>query len=45
MAERVGGKDHKFRFVQMPFSIDANEAISGDEQIVDGKKMSVINAC
>lgn len=45
LAEEVGGKDHRFRFLQLPYNLGMHEAFSLKNQTVDGKKVSTLEAC
>jgi aryl-alcohol dehydrogenase-like predicted oxidoreductase len=44
MAERAGGEDHGFRFVQMPFNLAMPEAFTVANQKVDGKPLAMVEA-
>lgn len=41
-AEEVGGKDHHFRAVQLPFNLAMPEALSASTQPLDGKPVPVL---
>ena len=45
VAEKVGGKEHHFRFIQLPYNLGMHEAFSLKNQIVDGEEMPTISAC
>ncbi len=45
VAEKVGGKEHHFRFIQLPYNLGMHEAFSLKNQIVDGEEMSTLSAC
>jgi aryl-alcohol dehydrogenase-like predicted oxidoreductase len=44
MARDVGGPDHHFRFVQLPFNLAMPEALTRPNQIVGGKTMAMVQA-
>lgn len=44
IAERVGGPQHKFRFIQLPFNLAMTEAYSQSAETVSGQRMSVLAA-
>ncbi|HEU5138536.1 MAG TPA: aldo/keto reductase [Bacillales bacterium] len=44
IAESIAGKDHHFRFVQMPYNLVKNEANQKASQPVSGKMLTPINA-
>lgn len=44
LAESVGGQNHGFRFIQLPFNIAFNEAMTLPCQCVDGEWMSPLDA-
>lgn len=44
LARRVGGGEHHFRFVQLPFNIAMPEALIRPNQTVGGKTVSMIQA-
>lgn len=44
MARNVGGKDHHFRFVQLPFNLAMPEALTRPNQTVEGKAMPMLTA-
>jgi aryl-alcohol dehydrogenase-like predicted oxidoreductase len=44
-AEGVGGKDHGFGFIQFPFNLAMPEALVRRNQRVDGRKVSLLEAC
>jgi aryl-alcohol dehydrogenase-like predicted oxidoreductase len=43
-AREVGGPDHHFRFVQLPYNLAMLEAFTGANQTVDGRTASVLEA-
>ena len=43
-AEEVGGKDHGFRFIQLPYNMTYNEAYFSKNQIIRGQAQSVLDA-
>jgi aryl-alcohol dehydrogenase-like predicted oxidoreductase len=44
IAEEVGGADHHFRFVQLPFNLAMPEALTRPNQVVKGKTMAMLQA-
>jgi aryl-alcohol dehydrogenase-like predicted oxidoreductase len=44
VAREAGGEDHGFRFVQLPFNLMMNEALTMKNQSVDGEMLSLIEA-
>ena len=43
-AEEVGGKDHGFRFIQLPYNLSYSEALLLKSQPVNGTSMTVLEA-
>lgn len=44
LAKKVGGENHGFRFVQLPFNLAYDQALLSKNQSVDGKQVSVLEA-
>jgi aryl-alcohol dehydrogenase-like predicted oxidoreductase len=44
IAKDVGGDDHHFRFVQLPFNIAMPEALTRPNQMIDGKLVPMVQA-
>ncbi len=44
MAEEVGGQDHGFRFIQLPFNMHYDQALLTKNQILDGSTISILEA-
>lgn len=44
MAAKVGGEDHGFRFIQLPYNMYYDQALMLKSQIVGGKEMSILDA-
>jgi hypothetical protein len=44
IAQKVGGENHKFRYIQTPFNIAKTQAYSAESQIVGGKPYTLIGA-
>lgn len=44
IAREIGGEGHHFRFIQLPYSIAAPEAMTARNQIVEGKTYSALQA-
>lgn len=43
-AREVGGESHGFRFIQLPFNLAMPEALVADNQSLEGKQVSVLEA-
>ena len=44
IAEEVGGKDHGFRFIQLPFNMHYDQALLKKNQLFDGSPISILEA-
>ena len=44
IAREVGGSEHGFRFIQLPFNLAMPEALVADNQTVNGEQTSVLEA-
>jgi aryl-alcohol dehydrogenase-like predicted oxidoreductase len=44
LAREVGGDDHGFRFIQLPFNLAMSEAIMLANETLDGERMTVVDA-
>ena len=44
IAREAGGEEHGFRFIQLPFNLAMPEALALQNQTLDGKQVSVIEA-
>ncbi len=44
LAKDVGGEDHGFRFIQLPFNMMMNEALMLENQGINGEMLSIIEA-
>ncbi|MDH3677004.1 MAG: aldo/keto reductase [Nitrosopumilus sp.] len=44
MAEEVGGKNHGFRFIQLPFNMHYDQALLTKNQMFDETKVSILEA-
>jgi aryl-alcohol dehydrogenase-like predicted oxidoreductase len=44
IAVEVGGNDHHFRYVQLPFNLAMPEALTRPNQVVNGKTMAMLQA-
>lgn len=44
LAEQAGGREHRFRFVQLPFNLAMSEALGRPNQSVRGREMPVVQA-
>ncbi|WP_299199131.1 aldo/keto reductase [Thermocrinis sp.] len=45
IAQRVGGKDHHMRFIQLPYNLGMTEAFTLKNQEINGEKLSTLSAC
>ncbi|MCS6958051.1 MAG: aldo/keto reductase [Aquificaceae bacterium] len=45
IAKEVGGNDHHFRFIQLPYNLGMTEAYTLKNQEVEGQVLSTIEAC
>ncbi|WP_457599921.1 aldo/keto reductase [Hydrogenivirga sp.] len=45
LAREVGGNEHRFRFIQLPYNLGMHEAFSLKNQSVDGEEVSTLEAC
>jgi aryl-alcohol dehydrogenase-like predicted oxidoreductase len=44
LAEKAGGKEHRFKMLQLPLNLGMSEALSATNQTVDGKNMTLLEA-
>lgn len=44
IAQQAGGKDHGFRFIQLPYNLAYSEALLLKSQMVDGQDMTILQA-
>ena len=44
LAKRVGGENHGFRFIQLPFNMYYDQALLAKNQIFDGRLVSILEA-
>jgi aryl-alcohol dehydrogenase-like predicted oxidoreductase len=44
IAREVGGEEHGFRFIQLPFNLAMPEALVADNQTAEGEQVSVLEA-
>ena len=44
IAKSVGGDDHGFRFIQLPYNLHFDQAFMQKNQIVDGKSVSILDS-
>ncbi|NIM26293.1 MAG: aldo/keto reductase, partial [Nitrosopumilaceae archaeon] len=44
LAQEVGGKDHGFRFIQLPYNMHYDQALLKQNQKFDGSKISILEA-
>ena len=43
-AREIGGEEHGFRFIQLPFNLAMPEAATAANETLDGEAMSVVEA-
>ena len=44
IAKSVGGDDHGFRFIQLPYNLHLDQAFMQKNQIVEGKSLSILDS-
>ena len=44
MAEKIGGKNHGFRFIQLPFNMHYDQALLGKNQLIGTENVSILEA-
>jgi aryl-alcohol dehydrogenase-like predicted oxidoreductase len=44
LAAKAGGEDHHFKFIQLPFNLGMNEALSSANQTIDSRTVTVLEA-
>ena len=44
LAKQVGGENHGFRFIQLPFNMHLDQAFMKKNQNIDGKNISILEA-
>ena len=44
IAKSVGGDDHGFRFIQLPYNLHFDQAFMQKNQLVDGKSASILDS-
>ena len=44
LAQEVGGNDHGFRFIQLPYNMHFDQALLKKNQIIDDAKISILDA-
>ena len=44
LAREIGGEDHGFRFIQLPFNMGMPEATTNANEILDGEQITVVEA-
>lgn len=45
VAKEVGGEEHRFKVIQLPYNLGMHEAFSLKNQRVDGEEVSTLEAC
>jgi len=44
MARKIGGENHGFRFIQLPYNMHYDQALLGKNQIINDKQVSILEA-
>ena len=44
LAKKIGGENHGFRFIQLPFNMHYDQALLGKNQIINDKQVSILEA-
>jgi aryl-alcohol dehydrogenase-like predicted oxidoreductase len=44
LAQQIGGNEHGFRFIQLPFNLHYDQALLKKNQIFDGESISILDA-
>ena len=44
LAKKVGGENHGFRFIQLPFNMHYDQALLGKTQMIDDEQVSILEA-
>ena len=44
MAKKIGGDDHGFKFIQLPYNMNYDQALLGKNQIVENKPVSILES-
>ncbi|MDH5568890.1 MAG: aldo/keto reductase, partial [Nitrosopumilus sp.] len=44
LAKKIGGENHGFRFIQLPFNMHYDQALLGKNQIVNDRQVSILEA-
>ena len=44
MAKEIGGENHGFRFIQLPYNMNFDQALLTKNQTIDGKQVSILEA-
>lgn len=44
LAKKIGGDNHGFRFIQLPFNMHYDQALLGKTQMINGKQVSILEA-
>ncbi len=44
LAKKIGGENHGFRFIQLPFNMHYDQALLGKNQLLESKQVSILEA-
>ncbi|MCV0409787.1 aldo/keto reductase [Nitrosopumilus sp.] len=44
IAKKIGGENHGFRFIQLPFNMHYDQALLGKNQLLESKQVSILEA-
>jgi aryl-alcohol dehydrogenase-like predicted oxidoreductase len=44
LAKKIGGENHGFRFIQLPFNMNYDQALLGKNQLLESKQVSILEA-
>ena len=44
MAKNIGGNDHGFKFIQLPYNMNYDQALLGKNQLIQNKPVSILEA-
>ena len=44
MAKKIGGDDHGFKFIQLPYNMNYDQALLGKNQIIQNKPVSILES-
>ena len=44
MAKKIGGDDHGFKFIQLPYNLNYDQALLGKNQVIQNKSVSILES-